>query len=176
MKKEFLNWMTILMVAMVSVCFVSCGDDDDDDKWSGGTQSEIENGKTDSGKIDTEVYVINDGDILMGVNVMENGWFSYVLQFGFGASSDDAYRKGMTQMKLTVWADNGCIDTPYTTSNYGKKKTYTLYLSSTKKDWYDWIYVQSKDTKIIFNYKLEYYNSKNGQWYDIQSRKLTFNK
>lgn len=30
MKKNLLNWMTILMVAIVSVGFVSCGDDDDD--------------------------------------------------------------------------------------------------------------------------------------------------
>ena len=30
MKKYFLNWMTILMVSIVSVGFVSCGDDDDD--------------------------------------------------------------------------------------------------------------------------------------------------
>lgn len=128
------------------------------------------------GKIDTEVYIINDNEILMGVNDLGNGWYSYVLQFGFGANSDDAYRKGMTQMRLTVWADNGCLDTSYKTSNYGKKKTYTLYLSSTERDWYDWIFVQSKDTKITFNYELEYYNSKDGQWYDIQSRKLTFNK
>ena len=32
MKKYLLNWMTILMVAIVSVGFVSCGDDDDDEK------------------------------------------------------------------------------------------------------------------------------------------------
>ena len=31
MKKNLLNWMTILMVAIVSVGFVSCDDDDDDD-------------------------------------------------------------------------------------------------------------------------------------------------
>lgn len=34
MKKYLLNWMTILMVAIVSVGFVSCGDDDDDEKGS----------------------------------------------------------------------------------------------------------------------------------------------
>lgn len=32
MKKNLLNWMTILMVAIVSVGFVSCGDDDDVDE------------------------------------------------------------------------------------------------------------------------------------------------
>ena len=128
------------------------------------------------GKIDTEVYVIEDSEIFKGVNDLGDGWYSYVLQFGFGASSDDAYKKGMTQMRLTVWADNGCLDIPYKTSSYGKKKTYTLYLSSTKRDWFDFIFVESKDTKITFNYELEYYNSKDGRWYDIQSRKLTFYK
>lgn len=38
MKKNLLNWMTILMVAIVSIGFVSCGNDDDDDK-KGGTVS-----------------------------------------------------------------------------------------------------------------------------------------
>lgn len=32
MKKYLLCWMTILMVAIVSIGFVSCGDDDDDKK------------------------------------------------------------------------------------------------------------------------------------------------
>lgn len=128
------------------------------------------------GEIDTEVYIINDDEIFKGVKELENGWFCYELQFGFGASSDDAYRKGMTKMRLTVWADNGCLNNSYKTSNYGKKTTYTLYMSSTERDWYGWIFVFSKDTKITFNYELEYYNSKDGQWYDIQSRKLTFYK
>jgi hypothetical protein len=127
------------------------------------------------GKIDIEVYIINDDEIFKGVNDLGNGWYSYVMQFGFGANSYDAYRKGLTQIKLTVWSDNGSL-TSRKTSDYGKKKTYTLYLSSTEKDWYDLIIVQSKDTKITFNYELEYYNSKDGQWYDIQSRKLTFYK
>lgn len=30
MKKNLLNWMTIVMVAIVSVSFVSCGDDEDE--------------------------------------------------------------------------------------------------------------------------------------------------
>lgn len=32
MKKNLFNWLTILMVAIVSVGFVSCGDDDDDEE------------------------------------------------------------------------------------------------------------------------------------------------
>lgn len=35
MKKYLLNWMTILMVAIVNVGFVSCGDDDDDKNEEG---------------------------------------------------------------------------------------------------------------------------------------------
>ena len=38
MKKILLNWMTIMMFAIVSIGFVSCGNDDDDDK-KGGTVS-----------------------------------------------------------------------------------------------------------------------------------------
>lgn len=128
------------------------------------------------GKINTEIFIIDDDEILKGVIDLGNGWYDYYLQFGFGASSDDAYKKGMTQMKLTVWADNGCVDTIGQISNYGKKKTYTLFLSPTKRDWFDYIFVESKDTKITFNYKLEYYNSKNGQWYDILTHKLTLYK
>ncbi len=37
MTKNILNKMAILMVSFLSVCFVSCGDDDDDEK--GGTVS-----------------------------------------------------------------------------------------------------------------------------------------
>lgn len=39
MKKNLLNWMTILMVAIVSVAFVSCGDDDDDSGNNNGTNN-----------------------------------------------------------------------------------------------------------------------------------------
>lgn len=180
MKKYLLSWLTILMAATVSVGFASCSNDDDDeterrDYIEDSKESGEDSHETD-GKIDTEVFVIEDHDILMGVNDIGNGWYSYVLQFAFGASSDDAYRKGMTQMRLTAWADNGIFDMSYKTANYGKKKTYTLYLSSTQREWYDWIYVQSKDSQLKFNYTLEYYNSKNGQWYEVKSKKLTFNK
>ncbi len=128
------------------------------------------------GRIDAEVYIIKDSEILRDVVAEENGWYIYVLQFGFGATNDEAYKKGMTQIKLTTWADNGCMDASYKTSNYGKKKTYTLFLSPTNKDWYDWIYVRSKDNKIIFNYMLEYYNTTNGQWYNITTKQLVFNR
>ena len=50
MKKYLLNWMTILMVAIVSVSFVSCGDDDDDDK------------KETSSIVGTWVYFERDGE------------------------------------------------------------------------------------------------------------------
>lgn len=127
------------------------------------------------GKIDTDFFVIDDDEILQRVNTLDNGWYSYFLQFGFGAASDDAYKKGITQIRLTAWADNGCFDTSYKTSNYGKKKTYTLNLSLSNRDWYDWIFIQSKDKYLSFNYELEYYNSKDKEWYEIEKRKLTLN-
>lgn len=124
--------------------------------------------------IDTEVYVISDDEILMGVDYWQNDIYLYKLQMGFGANSNDAYNKGLTQMRATVWADNGCVGT-YSASNIGSKKTYTLYLSSTKKDFYDWITIAAKSTQIVLNYNIEYYNSNDGKWHDVQSRRLTFN-
>lgn len=126
-----------------------------------------------NGRIDAIVFIIEDNEIFKRAIPQGNGWYGYYLQFGFGAY-DDAYQKGMTQMKLTYWADNGCVDKPYQTYNYGKKITEILYLSPVVKDWYDMIFVFSKETTITFNYQLEYYNSKDGKWYDLQNRKLTF--
>lgn len=167
----------LLLATVVGFGLASCGDDDSPVVTPSVNGNEDNNGKTQSTErtIDTELYIIEDSEILMGVNTLENGWYSYVLQFGFGASGNDAYYKGVTQIKLTAWADNGCLDISYNTKNYGKNKTYTLYLSTTKKDWYEWIYVNSKERKVTFNYNLEYYNSKDGKWYNLQSRRLTFN-
>ena len=126
------------------------------------------------GEIDTELFVIDDKDILYGAVDLDNGWYGYMLLLGFGAVDDDAYKKGITEMRLTAWADNGTLDKTFKTANYGKKKTYTLYLSSTTREWADFISVQSKDRKITFNYEIEYYNSKDGDWYPAFSKKLTF--
>lgn len=130
-----------------------------------------------NGPIDTEVYIMDDSDIFINAaNATTPGWFLYQLQFGFGAD-DDAYKKGITEMRLTAWVDNGCLDEKIlSTLNYGKKKEYYLFLSSTEKDWYNWLFVHSKDSQIIFNYELEYYNSYDGNWYFIQSKKVTINK
>ncbi len=172
--KSLKTLLVFFLAAVLGMGIISCGDDDTIPA-SVPTPTPTPD-PTPDGEIDAEVFVINKNEILMGVNTLENGWYSYVLQFGFGVKGADAYNKGMTQMRLTAWADNGCLDTPYSTSNYGKKKTYTLYLSSTNRERYEWIYVSSKDSRITFNYKLEYYNSNNGKWYDIQSKKLTFYK
>ncbi len=43
-KKIFMSLLSIMMVAMLSVCFVSCGDDDDDNNPLVGTWYYSENG------------------------------------------------------------------------------------------------------------------------------------
>lgn len=125
--------------------------------------------------IDTEVYVISDNEILMdGKYWTEKSVYLYTLQMGFGANSSDAYQKGLTQMRATVWAENGCIN-EYSSSNIGKKETFTLYLSSTNREFYKIFWALSKSSQIVLNYDLEYYNSKDSKWHAVQSRRLTFN-
>ena len=70
MKKYLLNWMTILMVAIVSVGFVSCGDDDDNDK------------KETSSLVGTWVYFERDGDYSLSLMYTFNsdGTFKHVWQ------------------------------------------------------------------------------------------------
>lgn len=129
------------------------------------------------GPVDADIYVINDSQILKTVFDIGGGWYEYVLQFGFGANGDDAYKKGITEIKLTAWVENGCLEDTYKTSNYGKKKTYTLYLSPTERDWYDGtICVGSKESPIYFNYELEYYNSTDKQWYDIIDKRVAISR
>jgi len=123
------------------------------------------------------VYIINDNEIRVGVNDYENGWYGYVLQFGFGVESDEAYNSGMTQIRLTLWADNGTFEPlNYSTSTYGKKKTFTLNLSPYDKEWFNLIGIQSKDSKLYLNYELDYYTTTDGKWHNIKSKKLTINK
>lgn len=128
------------------------------------------------GEIDFDYFVIKDNEISKSVYQLDNGWYAYWLLFGFGAASDEAYKKGVTMMRVTIWADNGCLDSSYKTSNYRKRKTYTLYLSPTNKEWSDLFFVYSKETNITFNYELEYYNSKDEEWYEITSHKLNISK
>lgn len=125
------------------------------------------------GKIDTKIYVINDSNILKATADLGDGLYLYTLDFAFGAVSDDAYKKGVTKMRATVWAENGCIDCDYNSSEIGKKKTYTLSLSSTDRDYYNWIFIQAKSKSVRFHFEIDYYNSKNGKWYDVINRCVT---
>lgn len=124
------------------------------------------------GRIDAEVYVINDNDIFRGSEYRGNSLYTYNFQFGFGANSDDAYKKGMTMMRATIWADNGCFGS-FITSDVGKKKTFTLYLSPSTRQLYDTFSMTAKSKSISFNYELEYYNSTDDKWYELVSRSLT---
>lgn len=77
MKKYLLNWMTILMVAVVSVGFVSCGDDDDDDK------------KETSSIVGTWVYFEQDDDYSEMYTFKSDGTFKLVWQES--VSWDESY-------------------------------------------------------------------------------------
>ena len=127
------------------------------------------------GPIDIGFYVSNDNEILKGVDYLEGGWNAYALDIAYGANSADAYKKGVSEIKLTVWADNGGVNST-APSDYGKTETYLSFLSETKNGDEVIMWITSKDAKITFHYTLEYYNKKDGEWYEIQSRTLTFYK
>lgn len=281
MKKYILNWLTFMMVAIVSAGFVSCGDDDSSDSkdgivknlksnkwvmtstdystWSdqlsresqvwtlyftsdsegvihylsterdtyfGTSNNEdhikfiyyIEGNKvyleTSSGYSDLELtyygdymmwgndmfkatamtstdyeYLRNDSqgyhgsegkinaDMVFefkykGANYFENGWYAYAFEYRIGATLD-AYKKGVTQMRITLWSDKGTLQGGYKTSDYGKKKTFTYYISSSKLEDRDLNIVCSKESSITLNYMVEYYNSKDQEWYTKTSGKET---
>ena len=134
----------------------------DDDDYSNG------NNNTNNGGIDTEIFVIEDDQIFLSSSYYElEKAYLYNLQIGFGViDANDALRQGLTKLRMTMWVDNGCFD-KYSTSQVGKKKELVLDISSTNTEYYNWIFVFSKETQIVFNYTMSYYNSNDGKYYDI---------
>ncbi|MBQ9649078.1 MAG: hypothetical protein IJV25_01525 [Prevotella sp.] len=126
-----------------------------------------ENNGGSDGRIDTEVFFINDNEILMGVNYDESsGAYQYVLQFGFGVNDKKAYDKGLTKLTATIWADNGSFD-GYKSSNFGKKKKLELDVYPGSESYYGWEWLFSKDKEVTLHYDFSYYNSNNGQTYYV---------
>lgn len=117
-----------------------------------------------SGKIDAEMIF----DIIhKGTEGPEKGWYYYVIEYSLGVT-EDAYKKGVTQMRITMWSENGTLKTESTTY-YGKKETYTKHFySSWLADRFMGI-VYSKESHITVNYEVEYYNSKDNEWYTLKS-------
>lgn len=130
------------------------------------------------GPINTTIHTPDESEIFYHVADAGNGWYEYYLKFSF-YPEDDAYKKGLTKIKFTMWVENGSWgweSNPCNTSNYGKKKISTLNLDMAKQEWFERFRVFSKDDKIYFNYKLEYYNSYNERWYEYTSKRLTFSR
>ena len=130
------------------------------------------------GPINTTIYTLDESEIFYHVADAGNGWYEYYLKFGF-YPEDDAQKKGLTRIKITMWVENGSWGwetNPRNTSNYGKEETSTLNLDLAEKEWFEHLRVFSKDDKIYFNYKLEYYNSYNSKWYECSRKRLTFSR
>lgn len=123
-----------------------------------------------NGPIDTDFYVLGDNELLFGASYIDsfdrgNAWWQYLytIQFGFGVGAD-AWTKGMSTMKATIWVDNGSINSEK--SKIGNKIELSLDINTnTKSDFYDWLYVYSADNKITLHYTIEYYNRFDGNYY-----------
>lgn len=117
MKKDLLKWMTILMVVIVNVGFVSCGDDDDDEK--GGNVSLVGTWSLNFGPNDYCLLTFN-----------QNGTVKYQEYDNGEWEEDDTYNYTYSNSILY-----------FTYSNGKKRETIeVISLSETKlvlKDWPD---------------------------------------
>lgn len=107
-----------------------------------------------------------------GANDLGNGWYTYTMEYRIGAT-EDAYKKGVTQMRITMWSDKGTLQSGFKTSDYGKKRTFTYSISSSDLVWRDMNLICSKERSITLNYEVEYYNSNDKGWYTQKSGKET---
>lgn len=122
MKKNLIQWMTILMVAIVSVGFISCGNDVDDDKKSDngdltaiiGTWMETQDSRT-------KLYLIllpngrGSWEVEQSEGHIENdGEFTYtykdnIITISYMDSNtvEKLYVIGLTADRLTIKYDDG---------------------------------------------------------------------
>lgn len=164
MKKNLLNWMTILMVAIASVGFVSCGDDDDDSK---GTSSNIEgilmqNGWQSVANYDFGTWGDNNLSLskdqvwiyFLGNNVALGKWYYHEDDSYFGSSTS------IKPLEIKYSVDGSKVTIDGTTYKYKNEALYNLNgdlaFTKTTKD-YDWIekykyYVMSDEDRLNFNY------------------------
>ena len=125
------------------------------------------------GPIDTDIYIINDNEILQSgsyIDAFDRGdawWrYMYTLQFFFGTGAD-AWAKGMSEIVVTLWVDNGSVNSDKRGA-IGKEVQLSLDVyNNTKADFYDWLWVYSADKNITLHYKLEYYNRFDGKYYTV---------
>lgn len=134
------------------------------------------------GPIDSEIYMNDAEDMLVDARYITDpsyrsslrNTYCYTLKLAFGTNDGNAYRKGMEQIRLTIWSDDAAIDVNYLFYGYSYRKKYTLYLSEGIKDYKEVIYAHSRNTEITIHYELEYYNSTDKTWYNSMSKELTF--
>lgn len=121
------------------------------------------------GKIDAQMVFEMK---LKGVNKLENGWYSYIMEYRIGAT-EDAYKKGVTQMHIKMWSSNGTLQSGFKTSDYGKPRTFSYYITLSDLVYLDRNLVLSKERSIVLNYEVEYYNSKDNEWYSLKTGQET---
>ena len=133
MKKNILNWMTILMVAIVSVGFISCGDDDDDKQgsipdtnpssiigsWVKIYEKEIK-------------YTLTNGNWVKTSEYEENGNGQSALYFGADGmyckmylSYDGSWERG-TMSSYSIHGNNLIISSSSTMSPSTKSRTFSI--------------------------------------------------
>lgn len=119
MKKDLLNWMTILMVAIVSVGFLSCGDDDDDEK--GGTVSLVGTWSLNFGPNDYCLLTFNQNGTVKYQEYDDGEWeeedtynYTYIdgilrLTYSNGSERETIEVISLSETKLVLkdWPDGG---------------------------------------------------------------------
>lgn len=118
-----------------------------------------------------ETSLYNTQDTWFGDEILQ-GWNAFYIDYRVGTSYD-GYRKGISQMRVTVWASNATYAS-YKTSDYGKKHTQTFYLSASDLTFIDRLWIMSKDRTISLNYEVEYYNTKDSRWYTFKTGSESF--
>lgn len=119
-----------------------------------------------------EMSLYNTVDYSQQNDNATRGWYMYNIDYRVGATTD-AYKKGVSRMRVTVWASNASCAS-LKTSDYGKKHSETFNLSSTDLTFLDRLPMLSKERSIILNYVVEYYNSKDNSWYVFREGKNSF--
>ncbi len=102
-----------------------------------------------------------------------SGWYVYNIDYRVGATLD-AYKKGVTRMRVTFWSSNAAY-ARFQTSEYGKKITNEYTVTSSDLTYFDRIMMWSMDSSITVNFKIDYYNSKDKSWYTFREVTSSFN-
>ena len=126
-----------------------------------------------AGPLDSKVYIKDGEGVYLGSDYY-NGKYSYLFRFTIGTEDENAYRKGMKEIKLTIWSDDASLSARYYFFGDQYKKFISFEPSEDAKEFSETVYYYSPYSEITLHYKLEYYNSTDEKWYSVQSKELTF--